>query len=105
MTFDDLAAGLNEFFVERLREEVTAHPGESAQAMLTRLESAHQPAPPVSTDVCRRCRRSVLVNDEFVTHLSADGGTNRGCLAASFTPGAGWTTPSRAAGKRPSSQR
>ncbi len=43
---------------------------------------------------CRRCGRAIvnLGSDQGTrwTHLSADGGLNVGCRAASFAPGEGW---------------
>jgi hypothetical protein len=49
----------------------------------------------ISTDIidetCSRCGRQIIVSSSgFVTHVSADGGLNRGCRAASFHPDHGW---------------
>ena len=39
---------------------------------------------------CVRCGRELVVRDDYVTHVSADGGLNRGCRAVSFVAGEGW---------------
>lgn len=49
----------------------------------------------IGTDIvdetCSRCGRQIIVSSNgYVTHVSADGGLNRGCRAASFQPDHGW---------------
>jgi hypothetical protein len=42
-------------------------------------------------ETCSRCGQQIIVSSSgFVTHVSADGGLNRGCRAASFHPDHGW---------------
>lgn len=44
----------------------------------------------VFDESCQRCGRQVIISGNFVTHVSADGGLNRGCRAASFVSEEGW---------------